>query len=139
MNSIDCYRTRPPFDSRSVACDALVATGRTREAPAARKFALPYSLARPERSERQFRFDRDWLQVDCALSYGLVEYLRALDMLREHDWSPSRGIPHGGHQMSLNIAAGLGARPAPAVRWLSRWCEGRQRVHHYAGRAGHRL
>jgi L-alanine-DL-glutamate epimerase-like enolase superfamily enzyme len=54
------------------------------------------------------RPDRDWLQFDCALSYGLVEYLRTLAMLREHGWSPSRCIPHGGHQMSLNIAAGLG-------------------------------
>ncbi|WP_137890844.1 mandelate racemase/muconate lactonizing enzyme family protein [Ramlibacter sp. 2FC] len=54
------------------------------------------------------RRDRDWLQFDCALSYGLVEYLRTLDMLREYGWSPSRCIPHGGHQMSLAIAAGLG-------------------------------
>ncbi|HSN22147.1 MAG TPA: mandelate racemase/muconate lactonizing enzyme family protein [Usitatibacter sp.] len=54
------------------------------------------------------RPDRDWLQFDCALSYGLVEYLRTLAMLRSHGWSPSRCIPHGGHQMSLNIAAGLG-------------------------------
>ncbi|MDO8774624.1 MAG: mandelate racemase/muconate lactonizing enzyme family protein [Burkholderiaceae bacterium] len=54
------------------------------------------------------RPDRDWLQFDCALSYGLVEYLRTLDMLKDHGWSPSRCIPHGGHQMSLAIAAGLG-------------------------------
>jgi D(-)-tartrate dehydratase len=54
------------------------------------------------------RPDRDWLQFDCALSYGLVEYLRTLDMLRENGWSPARCVPHGGHQMSLNIAAGLG-------------------------------
>ena len=54
------------------------------------------------------RPDRDWLQFDCALSYGLVEYLRTLEMLRTHGWSPARCIPHGGHQMSLNIAAGLG-------------------------------
>jgi L-alanine-DL-glutamate epimerase-like enolase superfamily enzyme len=54
------------------------------------------------------RKDRDWLQFDCALSYGLVEYLRTLEMLRENGWTPSRCIPHGGHQMSLNIAAGLG-------------------------------
>ena len=27
---------------------------------------------------------------------------------KTHGWSPSRCIPHGGHQMSLNIAAGLG-------------------------------
>jgi len=54
------------------------------------------------------RRDRDWLQFDCALSYGLVEYLRTLQMLKEHGWSPLRCIPHGGHQMSLAIAAGLG-------------------------------
>ena len=54
------------------------------------------------------RPDRDWLQFDCALSYGLVEYMRTLAMLNEHGWSPRRCIPHGGHQMSLNIAAGLG-------------------------------
>jgi D(-)-tartrate dehydratase len=54
------------------------------------------------------RPDRDILQFDCALSYGLVEYLRILEMLKEHGWSWRRCIPHGGHQMSLNIAAGLG-------------------------------
>jgi L-alanine-DL-glutamate epimerase-like enolase superfamily enzyme len=54
------------------------------------------------------RPDRDILQFDCALSYGLVEYLRILDMLAENGWSATRCIPHGGHQMSLNIAAGLG-------------------------------
>ena len=51
--------------------------------------------------------DRDWLQFDCALSYGLVEYLRTLDVLKDHGWSTRRVVPHGGHQMSLNIAAGL--------------------------------
>ena len=54
------------------------------------------------------RPDRDWLQFDCALSYGLVEYLRTLEMLKAHGWGWDRCIPHGGHQMSLNIAAGLG-------------------------------
>ncbi|HUA93634.1 MAG TPA: mandelate racemase/muconate lactonizing enzyme family protein [Terracidiphilus sp.] len=54
------------------------------------------------------RPDRDWLQFDCALSYGLCEYQRTLKVLHEAGWSPSRCIPHGGHQMSLNIAAGLG-------------------------------
>ncbi len=54
------------------------------------------------------RKDRDYLQFDCALSYGLVEYLRTLDMLKEYGWSPTRCVPHGGHQMSLAIAAGLG-------------------------------
>jgi D(-)-tartrate dehydratase len=54
------------------------------------------------------RSDRDVLQFDCALSYGLVEYLRILDMLKAHGWSARRCVPHGGHQLSLNIAAGLG-------------------------------
>ena len=54
------------------------------------------------------RSDRDWLQFDCALSYGLCEYLRTLQVLKTAGWSPRRCIPHGGHQMSLNIAAGLG-------------------------------
>ncbi len=56
----------------------------------------------------QLRPDRDILQFDCALSYGLVEYLRTLGILKDYGWSPIRCIPHGGHQMSLNIAAGLG-------------------------------
>lgn len=54
------------------------------------------------------RPDRDILQFDCSLSYGLVEYLRTLDMLKEYGWSARQCIPHGGHQLSLNIAAGLG-------------------------------
>jgi len=54
------------------------------------------------------RPDRDFLQFDCALSYGLCEYQRTLSVLHTHGWSPARCIPHGGHQMSLNIAAGLG-------------------------------
>jgi L-alanine-DL-glutamate epimerase-like enolase superfamily enzyme len=54
------------------------------------------------------RPDIDWLQFDCVLSYGLVEYLRILEMLQSYDWPLERCIPHGGHQMSLNIAAGLG-------------------------------
>jgi D(-)-tartrate dehydratase len=53
------------------------------------------------------RPDRDWLQFDLALSYGLVEYLRTLKMIREYGWSVSRCVPHGGHQMALNVAAGL--------------------------------
>ncbi|WP_088346081.1 MULTISPECIES: mandelate racemase/muconate lactonizing enzyme family protein [Rhodomicrobium] len=53
------------------------------------------------------RPDRDWLQFDCALSYGLVEYLRTLALLPDYGFSSRNCIPHGGHQMSLNIAAGL--------------------------------
>lgn len=54
------------------------------------------------------RPDRDLLQFDPALSYGLVEYVRTLDVLGRHGWSRQRCMPHGGHQMALNVAAGLG-------------------------------
>jgi D(-)-tartrate dehydratase len=54
------------------------------------------------------RPDRDILQFDPALSYGLVEYLRTLAMLDAHGWSRRRCVPHGGHQFALNIAVGLG-------------------------------
>ncbi len=54
------------------------------------------------------RSDRDVLQMDPALSYGLVEYLRTLAMLKQHGWSSRRCVPHGGHQFALNIAVGLG-------------------------------
>jgi L-alanine-DL-glutamate epimerase-like enolase superfamily enzyme len=54
------------------------------------------------------RPDRDVLQFDPALSYGLVEYLRTTDMLARHGWSAGRCVPHGGHQFALNIAVGLG-------------------------------
>ncbi len=53
------------------------------------------------------RPDRDILQYDPALSYGLVEYLRTLEMLKANGWSPRRCVPHGGHQFALNIAVGL--------------------------------
>lgn len=53
------------------------------------------------------RPDRDWLQFDCALSYGLVEYLRTLKAIGQEGFSSRNCIPHGGHQLSLNIAAGL--------------------------------
>ena len=53
------------------------------------------------------RPDIDYLQMDPALSYGLVEYLRTLRVLKIHGWSSQRCIPHGGHQFALHIAAGL--------------------------------
>lgn len=53
------------------------------------------------------RPEKDYLQFDCALSYGLVEYMRTLDVMKELGWPSRRVVPHGGHQMSLNIAAGL--------------------------------
>jgi L-alanine-DL-glutamate epimerase-like enolase superfamily enzyme len=92
------------------------------------------------------RPDRDYLQFDCALSYGLVEYLRTLEVLDQNGWSSRRIVPHGGHQMSLNIAAGLhlgGNESYPgrlqAVRRLRRRHLGRERLCRPARRPGRGL
>ena len=64
------------------------------------------------------RPDRDWVQLDPALSYGLTEYLRLLEVAKEMGFSRRRFIPHGGHQLALNIAAGLelgGSESYPGV------------------------
>lgn len=53
------------------------------------------------------RPDRDVIQIDPVLCYGLVEYLRIQAMLSQHGWSPHRCVPHGGHQFSLHVAAAL--------------------------------
>ena len=50
----------------------------------------------------------DILQFDPALSYGLVEYLRTVEMLEQNGWSRQQCVPHGGHLFALQIAAGLG-------------------------------
>lgn len=49
----------------------------------------------------------DLLQVDIALSYGLVEYLRILDLVDAGGWSRRQCLPHAGHLMALHAAAGL--------------------------------
>lgn len=52
--------------------------------------------------------ERDYLQMDPVLGYGLTEYMRIINMLKVFNWSVKRCIPHGGHQFGLQIAAGLG-------------------------------
>jgi len=53
------------------------------------------------------RTDRDWIQMDPALGYGLSEYLKMLDTISELGWTRDRNIPHGGHLLGLHMAAGL--------------------------------
>ncbi len=54
------------------------------------------------------RPDWDILQFDCALSYGICEYIRTLAVVEEFGWSRGSVFPHGGHLLSLHITAGLG-------------------------------
>jgi L-alanine-DL-glutamate epimerase-like enolase superfamily enzyme len=55
-----------------------------------------------------FRANRDIIQVDPAQAYGIVQYARTLDVLARHGWPRSAMFPHGGNQMSLHVAGGLG-------------------------------
>ena len=64
------------------------------------------------------RPDRDWIQLDPALAYGCTEYLRFLDVCDALGWPRRKLIPHGGHQLALNMAAGLelgGSESYPGV------------------------
>jgi L-alanine-DL-glutamate epimerase-like enolase superfamily enzyme len=54
------------------------------------------------------RPDRDVLQMDPVLSYGLTEYLRMLESSTAAGWALSSCVPHGGHLLNLHAAAGLG-------------------------------
>lgn len=53
------------------------------------------------------RPDRDLLQFDCALSYGICEYIRTIAVMEDFGWSRQSLFPHGGHLLSLHITAGL--------------------------------
>lgn len=53
------------------------------------------------------RPDVDWLQPDPTLCYGPTEMLIMLEDADRLGWSRRRFLPHGGHQIGLNMAAGL--------------------------------
>jgi L-alanine-DL-glutamate epimerase-like enolase superfamily enzyme len=54
------------------------------------------------------RRDRDLLQFDISLSYGIVEYLRILEMLDQNGWKRERCAPHAGHLLAAHCVAGFG-------------------------------
>lgn len=54
------------------------------------------------------RPDRDILQFDISLSYGIVEYRRILEAMEKRGWSRARCAPHAGHLLAMNVVAGLG-------------------------------
>jgi D(-)-tartrate dehydratase len=55
-----------------------------------------------------FRAGHDIIQIDPPQAYGIGQYARTIDMLARHGWPRTSLFPHGGNQMSLAIAAGLG-------------------------------
>ena len=54
------------------------------------------------------RKDRDLLQFDVSLSYGVPEYLRIVAAVEAGGWSRRRLVPHAGHLFAFNVVAGLG-------------------------------
>ena len=54
------------------------------------------------------RTDHDVIQIDPPQSYGFVSVARTIKMLKTFGWSENSLMPHGGNQMSLHVAAGLG-------------------------------
>ena len=56
----------------------------------------------------KLRADRDIVQIDVPQSYGIVQFSRTLEMMREKGWSRHSVFPHGGNQMTLAIVAGFG-------------------------------
>lgn len=54
------------------------------------------------------RRDRDILQFDISLSYGVVEYLRILGLLDQFGWKRDRCAPHAGHLLAAHCVAGMG-------------------------------
>jgi L-alanine-DL-glutamate epimerase-like enolase superfamily enzyme len=54
------------------------------------------------------RNDRDLLQFDVSLCYGITELVHILEMAAQAGWDRRRFAPHAGHLLSLNAVAGLG-------------------------------
>jgi L-alanine-DL-glutamate epimerase-like enolase superfamily enzyme len=100
------------YQAHAVLCDATdvpIATGENLFSVQDFRNLLRHGGMRPH---------KDWLQPDPSLCYGLTENLRILDMAERMGWSRRRCVPHGGHQLGLNMAAGLqlgGSESYPGV------------------------
>lgn len=79
--------------------DIALATGENLFSAADTRNLMLYGGLRP---------DRDLLQMDISLSYGIVEYLKILDEIETQGWSRRQCIPHAGHLLAFNAVAGLG-------------------------------
>jgi D(-)-tartrate dehydratase len=53
------------------------------------------------------RADRDLLQFDISLSYGLVEYLLIVGDLEQSSWHRRQLAPHAGHLFAMHCVSGL--------------------------------
>lgn len=79
--------------------DGPIATGENLFSTADVKNLLRHAGLRP---------DRDLLQMDAGLSYGLGEYSRMIELMEAHGFLRTSAIPHGGQLLNLHIVTGLG-------------------------------
>ena len=59
------------------------------------------------------RAERDFVQVDPLLSYGVTEYVRILELYQ--GWDRRHFLPHAGHLFAAHCVAGLGLGMAEAA------------------------
>ena len=78
--------------------DGAIATGENLFSLSEAHNLLTYGGLRP---------DRDLIQIDPALSYGLVEYLKVVELGRSKAWPRSQFVPHAGHLLAYHAVAGL--------------------------------
>jgi len=72
------------------------------------------------------RPDRDYLQFDPLLAYGVDELERIVRLYEAADWSRARFVPHAGHLFAAHCVAGLRlgmaeAAPDPALPYGGFW------------------
>ncbi len=79
-------------------CDTPVATGEN---------LFSWDDARNLLRYGGIRGDRDIIQLDVSLSYGICEYLRAVGGFEAAGWSRKRFWPHAGHLFAAHVVAGL--------------------------------
>ena len=61
------------------------------------------------------RPERDFVQVDPLLAYGVVEYSRILAAYEAAGWNRRQFLPHAGHLFAAHCVAGLGLGMAEAA------------------------
>lgn len=83
----------------------------------AQSYSLPLAscenLFSPRELENFLRYsrlrgDRDIIQIDPPLAYGITGYLRVIEIAQRLGFSRKSLFPHGGNLMGLHIAAGFG-------------------------------
>lgn len=57
--------------------------------------------------------ERDFVQIDPLLSYGVTEYVRILELFQS--WDRGHFLPHAGHLFAAHCVAGLGLGMAEAA------------------------